>query len=204
MIPGTIIILNGASSSGKTSILNILQDILEEPYLNAGIDKFIWMLPERYLERPLWDEVLGLAVEAGALGRRLFSGMHRAIAELSLAGNNVLADHVLVERAWLDECADLFRDLPAYLIGLSCPLEVLEQREHVRRDRTPGQARLQFPLVHNSIQYDLMVDSSLYSPLECAHLIRQRLADGPPRVLRMYASSNTHRSDNHPGNKNPG
>ncbi|NIP51374.1 hypothetical protein GWN42_05855, partial [candidate division KSB1 bacterium] len=65
---------------GKTSILKELQRILSEPYLNAGIDKFIWMLPSRYLDRPLWDDVLGLATSAGQTGHRLFSGMHHAIA----------------------------------------------------------------------------------------------------------------------------
>jgi len=53
MTLGKIIFLNGASSSGKTSILMALQEMLEEPYLNAGIDKFIWMLPKRYLDPPL-------------------------------------------------------------------------------------------------------------------------------------------------------
>ena len=66
---GNIIILNGTSSSGKTSIVNALQAILDEPYLEVGIDKFIFMLPGRYLDRPLWDEVLGQAVKAGP-GRR--------------------------------------------------------------------------------------------------------------------------------------
>jgi chloramphenicol 3-O-phosphotransferase len=73
---GTIIILNGTLSSGKTSIVKALQNVLDEPYLEAGIDKFIWMLPHRYLDRPLWDEVLGLVVKAGPVGRTLMSGMH--------------------------------------------------------------------------------------------------------------------------------
>jgi chloramphenicol 3-O-phosphotransferase len=51
---GTLIVLNGTSSSGKTSIAQALQDLLTEPYLQAGIDKFIFMLPSRYLNRPLW------------------------------------------------------------------------------------------------------------------------------------------------------
>jgi chloramphenicol 3-O phosphotransferase len=180
---GTIIILNGASSSGKTSILTALQKQLPEPYLNAGIDKFIWMLPGRYLDRPLWDDVLGLATHAGSLGHQLFAGMHHAIAVLARTGNNVIADHVLVEPAWINECARLFADLPAYLIGVRCPLEVLEEREKARRDRTPGQARAQYPIVG---VYDLELDTSLLSIDECARRIQQRLEDGdPPHAFKQ-------------------
>ena len=191
---GTIIILNGTSSSGKTGILNALQEILDEPYLNAGIDKFIWMLPERYLDRPLWDDVLGLAVKAGTTGHTLMSGMHRAIAALSKTGNNVLADHVLVEPQWVQECADLFCELPAYLIGIRCPLDVLEQREKSRKNRTLGQARAQFEIVHAHGIYDLEVDTSILSVSECALQIKQRIENGAPptafkRLGQLYINT---------------
>lgn len=184
--PGTILLLNGASSYGKTSLLRALQALLAEPFLDAGIDKFIWMLPKRYLDRPLWDEVLGLNVRAGPLGHRLFSGMHHAIAALSRAGNPVLADHVLVEPRWVAECAALFSGLPAYLVGLRCPLEVLEERERQRRDRTWGQAREQFEVVHAHVVYDLEVDTSLHSPEECALQVREMLEAGNvPRAFKL-------------------
>src|SRR4051812_25397225 len=108
--PGTIIILNGASSSGKSSILAELQRTLEGPFLNAGIDKFIFMLPSRYLNRPLWDDVLGKADAAGDQGHLLFSGMHHALAAMARQGNHLLVDHVLVEPRWVEECAHLFAD----------------------------------------------------------------------------------------------
>jgi chloramphenicol 3-O phosphotransferase len=182
---GKIIVLNGTSSSGKTSVLRALQEVLDEPYLDAGIDKFLWMLPKRYLEPPLWGDVLGLADRAGPLGHTLMSGMHRAIAELSRAGLNVVADHVLVDPCWLRECAALFADLPAYLVGIRCPLEVVEERERARRDRTWGQARAQFGLVHAHGIYDLEVDTSLSSPQECALQIRAGLEGGtPPMAFR--------------------
>jgi len=73
-MPGTIILLNGTSSSGKTSIVKALQDSLEEPYLVMGIDRFIWMLPKRYLNSPLWDEVLGLLTEPGRRGLHYSQG----------------------------------------------------------------------------------------------------------------------------------
>lgn len=187
--PGTIILLNGASSSGKTSILKAIQQLSPIPYLDAGIDRFIWMLPKRYLERPLWDDVLGLATEAGETGRRLFAGMHRAIAALSRQGNPVVADHVLVEAAWAADCAAQFAGLPAWLVGIRCPLEVLEERERVRRDRTLGQARAQFEKVHAACVYDLEVNTSCLSPEECARVILNRVNSGEPPAAfkRMLA-----------------
>lgn len=195
--PGNIILLNGASSAGKTSILLALQQVLDTPHLDAGIDKFLWMLPKRYLDVPLWHGVFEYtwreqgntkepSIQAGPLGNRLMSGMHQAIAALSQAGNNVIADHVLIERQWIQECADLFADLPAMFVGVHCPLEVLEQRERERGDRTLGQARAYFRKVHAHGIYDLHVDTSRSSPVECALQIKQRLQDGiPPRAFKM-------------------
>jgi len=185
MTTGRIIILNGTSSSGKTSIVKALQGILVEPFLDAGIDKFIWMLPKRFLDRPLWDDVLGQAIRAGPIGHQLMSGMHHAIAALSRAGNNVIADHVLVEPVWLQECTRLFGDLPALFVSVQCPLTVLEQREQARTDRTLGQARAQYPLVHAHGVYDVTVDTSVSTPEECARQIKRRLEDGPaPQAFR--------------------
>lgn len=180
----TIIFINGTSSSGKTSLLKALQKKLQEPYLDMGIDKFIWMLPSRYLDRPLWDEVLGKALHAGPVGLSLFSGMHHAIAAAASRGNNVIADHALVEKAWVDECASLFAGMNAYLIGLYCPLEVLEQREKDRKDRTLGQARLQFDVIHKYTKYDLELDTSKLTTEECADNVIERLRT-PPAAFRQ-------------------
>ncbi len=190
MKTGTIIILNGTSSSGKTSILKELQKQLPEPYLDAGIDKFIWMLPKRYLDRPLWDDVLGLAVEAGKTGEILFSGMHHAIAALAKTGNNVVADHVLVEPSWVIECANLFADLEAYLIGIKCPLEVAEEREKQREDRTLGQAKAQYPLVHQHALYDVEIDTSRLSIQESTSKIIEMISTQKPTAFNKIHTGN--------------
>lgn len=180
----TVIFINGTSSSGKTSLLKALQKKLQEPYLDMGIDKFIWMLPSRYLDRPLWDEVLGKALHAGPVGLTLFSGMHYAIAAAASRGNNVIADHAFVEKAWVDECVSLFAGMNAYLIGLYCPLEVLEQREKDRKDRTLGQAGLQFDVIHKYTKYDLELDTSKLTTEECADNVIERLKT-PPAAFRQ-------------------
>ena len=175
----TIIFINGTSSSGKTSLVKALQKHLPEPFLDMGIDRFIWMLPARYLDRPLWDDVLGKAVHSGPLGLTLFSGMHHAIAAAASRGLNILADHVFVEKVWVDECASLFAEMNAYLIGLHCPLEVLEQREKDRKDRTLGQAREQFNVIHKYVTYDLELDTSELSTDECVTQVIERLKTPP-------------------------
>ena len=83
MQPGTILILNGTSSSGKSTLIRLLQKDLNQPYLEFGLDKLIWMLPKRYFSPPLWDEVLGKADQAGAYGHQLVHAMHRAIRSLA-------------------------------------------------------------------------------------------------------------------------
>lgn len=187
---GTILILNGTSSSGKSTLLKALQNRLSEPYLDAGLDKFLWMLPKRYLNDPaLWSQVMR-PTEAGPVGLALVSGMHRAIAALAAAGNCVVADHVLIDPRWLEDGARVFSPLPAYFIGVRCPLDLLEQRERDRGDRTLGQAREQFDRIHAHGAYDFEVDTSLASPEECAGQIASFLANRPaPRAFRLLAGA---------------
>ena len=78
MAYGTIIMLNGTTSAGKTSIISVLHKILDEPYLHAGIDAFFHMLPPRYLWGSQWTEVLDQDGGAGPVGRKVATGMHHA------------------------------------------------------------------------------------------------------------------------------
>jgi chloramphenicol 3-O phosphotransferase len=45
MEQGNIVLLNGTSSAGKTSIAKALQEIMETPYLHMGIDHFLSSVP---------------------------------------------------------------------------------------------------------------------------------------------------------------
>jgi chloramphenicol 3-O phosphotransferase len=199
MPDGTIIILNGPSSSGKSSLVRALQELLPEPYLDAGLDKFLWMLPRRYLNEPdYWQQIFTYryrleeketvidSIAPASYGDLLVRGMHRAQAVLARSGNNMVADHVLICESWVADCAGCLADLPAWLIGVRCPLEVLEARERQRKDRTLGQARAQFDVVHAHGIYDFEVDTSVMSPENCAWAIRQHIGDGSaPQALKV-------------------
>ncbi len=183
---GKIIILNGTSSSGKTSLVKALQDGFDDPFLAVGLDRFINMLPSRFFKKPLWNGVLGLTVANGSVGHQLITGMHRTIAGLARAEINVVADHVLVEQHLVEDLAAQLTGLPAWFVGVHCDLEVLKKRETDRKDRTLGQAAAQFPHVHGHGQYDLEVDTTNTPTDELSTKIRSYVeADVPIAFARL-------------------
>ena len=179
---GRIVLLNGTTSSGNTTLVRALQAILPDPWLEIGIDRFVFALPKRYLDQPLWSEVFRYVrpdgatdgpfrIETGDLGRRLVSGMHRTVAALAEGGLDVIVDHVLLEDGWLEECRRLWAGSAVTVVGVRCPLPVVVERERARKDRTIGQAEAQFAVVHEGRTYDLEVDTSMLSAEEAAREI---------------------------------
>ena len=53
------------------------------------------------------------------------------------------------------------------------PLDVLEARERERGDRLIGLARWQYDRVHHGKRYDLELDTSKATPMECAETMKQ-------------------------------
>jgi chloramphenicol 3-O phosphotransferase len=167
---GSIIVLNGASSSGKTTLARALQASLPEPYYLVQLDAFEDMIPERLL--------VGGAVENAALTLSA-KAMHTTLACLSANGMGVIADYVFLDApglsGWLRDCVETLRGLPVLFVGVHCTLEELERRELQRGDRDVGQARWQFPRVHTHGVYDLHVDTSECSTDACVEAIIERL-----------------------------
>lgn len=188
-----IVVLNGASSSGKTSTAIELKSLLGPQTICLGLDDIL----ER--EKPFGSEhappfvrnlrILWFHFTDGRLG--LFKKLHRESVRLYEAGYNVI-----IETAWMDpralrDAAVCFAPLHAFLIGMKPPLEVSEGWERNRQDRPKGQARKHYNLVHAHGVYDLLVDPSQMSPRECAVCIMERLADAPPSAFRQLRSQKT-------------
>jgi chloramphenicol 3-O phosphotransferase len=196
---GRIILVNGTSSSGKTTLVKGLQSTLPDLWLEMGIDRFAYALPGRVLGQPTWpqlfryvrpnDESGGpFTIETTTLGQRFISGMHATAAALAAHGLNVIVDHVLLEQAWLDECSRLWARFPVLVVGVRCPLDVVLKREIEREDRTLGQAEAQFAVVHRwADRYDVEVDTSVLTPDEAVARIVGALAtttrEWPPADL---------------------
>ena len=172
-----LILLNGTSSAGKTTLAKALQDTLPTPHLLVGIDTVVFALPSRYVNDPArWSEVYryhydgdritGISIQP--YGDQLVRGLHRAVAGLARAGLDVVVDHVLSEPAWVADLDEAWAGLDLLRVGVLCPLEVAEQRERARGNRTLGWARAHAGVVHAHVRYDVAVDTSLAGPAECA------------------------------------
>jgi chloramphenicol 3-O phosphotransferase len=217
MTTGTIVLLNGTSSAGKTSIARALQEVMEEPFLHTGNDHFHAAFPQRFYvpsdgidpmaadgfllvfagEVRTFDAPDGrrgyaggtlTEVRIGPSGLRLQAGMYRAVAALAEAGNNVIVDTAIHDPRVLGMAVDALRDTEALFVGVRCPLAVAQAREVARGDRARGGAAAFHALVHAHGIYDLELDTSLLDPQTCALRIKEELGSGRPRTaLRRLA-----------------
>ncbi|MGX1129100.1 chloramphenicol 3-O phosphotransferase [Streptomyces glaucescens] len=166
---GLVILLNGTSSSGKSSIAAELLRLLDEPCFHMPVDAFHAMRSPVPVPPERLDTVL----------HRTWQGYHRAVAGMAAAGNDVVMDHVLSAEWRLADCLSLFVPQDVVFVGVHCPLEELERRERERGDRPPGLAARQLRQVHAHGVYDIECDTAADSPAECARRIRDFLPARP-------------------------
>ncbi|WP_052088138.1 chloramphenicol phosphotransferase CPT family protein [Paenibacillus wynnii] len=186
---GTVIFLNGTSSSGKTSISKELIRILEEDFMYLSVDHAISgvndMLMNMFGEHITREEIRRIEDEE-IIEKPVISLFHHYILAFSMAGKNIIVDHVLVDSKWLEECVQLLSDTRTFLIGVHCPINELERRERDRGDRPIGLASAQFTIVHENFQYDLEVNTHMNSVSECAVTIRDFIKTNEPSVLQTF------------------
>jgi len=202
--PGRVVVLNGAPRSGKSSIAAALQHRWDRPLIALGVDAYAAMTPERY--RP------GLGLRPGGerpdlepLVATLYAALYESVVAHSRRGLDVVVDvahHDDYSRPLdtLGIAATALRELPAYLIGVRCPLDVVMRRRDADRTgvyaQTPPGGGIPEPVlrwqhaVHVPGVYDLEVNTSLSTPEECAGAILTRMRDGPgdafARLPRPY------------------
>jgi len=190
----TIIILNGASSAGKTTIASSFQEIEATPFLYVSVDAFMHMLPQKWIgSQPEGIQLLpsqkipntpSIDIKLGPIAEKLFTGYRDCLLALFNAGNNVITDLILSREQDFQNLVDHFGELRAFLIGVYAPLEVLEVRE-IKRGEPRGLARGRFDAVYNKkIEYDLFIDTTQTSPRQAAERIQKLIMSTEPRALK--------------------
>lgn len=195
-----VILLNGSSSAGKTTLAQKLQQLLPEPYQYLSLDQFRDGMPERVrgLNAPPGSEgAAGLnvvpvaggltAIQFGEYGDRVLASMRQSAALFARNGIPVIIDDLLLKPTYVQDYVRHFDVAATWVVGVRCAPDIVSQREASRTGRFPGTAAEHFDRVHAAIgDYDVEVDTGLSTPRNGAEQVIARLAD-PPRCLADLA-----------------
>ncbi len=160
MEKGKIILLNGVSSSGKSTLAQELVRRLPE-YFHLSIDDFdgvIEAMEDRKNKRliPVETEYF----------------FHRTVAMFSDKGVNLVVDQILHNDFTTEDCVRTLRDYPIVFVGVHCPVEELRRREESRGDRQVGQGEGQLTYVHQQGEiYDVEVNTLSESLDSCVERV---------------------------------
>lgn len=151
--PGRIILLNGASSSGKSSLARAIQSRIDTPFWHISIDHLrdSGVLPSARIKSGEFDW--------RAMREAFFLGFERSLLAYLEAGNDLIVEHIMESEAWLLRLADMLAGDDVFFVGVHCALEELERRERERGDRPIGDARRDFHSIHSYCLYDFDVDA---------------------------------------------
>ena len=170
MASGRIVLFNGPSSAGKTTVAHAVARRLSTPWLLLPVDLFhqIRTRPDADLTDRQWQDVF----------HRTRAAYHRALVGAASCGCDVLADHVLNEPWRLDDLLGLSVGLDVLLVHVTCSPKELRRREKARGDRDPGTAVLQRRLVFQHGDCDLTVDTT-YGPDEPTAALLELIRNPP-------------------------
>ena len=150
---GKIILINGASSSGKSTLARELQQTLPLPFWHFSFDHL------RDSNALPMARIRSGEIDWPTMRPAVFDGFHRCLPALAKTGNNLIVEHIIENEMWLSDLVELLTGLDVFFVGVHCPLPELERRERERGNRRTGEARTDYQTVHSFTEYDLEVNS---------------------------------------------
>ena len=159
-----VILLNGPSSAGKSSIAKTLWQKLHDrgSAVIISLDNYLQMSASE----PIWED-------------DVFSIMPRMCEDIQAAlrgGKMVIIDHVITSARIYHVLNDAVAGFQMKTVLVSCDVEMLRRREAERGDRCAGSAEASLQYLYPKTGYDLCVDSSDASSAALAEKIINSLA----------------------------
>jgi len=177
-VPVQVVVLNGGSSSGTTSVGRALQTHLPEPHLLIGDDTLIDAMPTPRPGRhdaPISVDADG-TVRPGPTFRALEQAWYRGLAEMARQGALLILDEVFLSGGQSQSrLRNELTGLEVIWVAVHCDSRVAAAREATRADRDPGMAAAQAESVHFEVDYDLRVDTTHHTADECAAAIADQV-----------------------------
>lgn len=144
-----IILLNGPSSSGKSTLAKKLQTQIaenkNEHYEIVSIDDFLKMTTDT----PIYeDDVFEISFE-----------LCEKVVDALKSNPGAIIDHVITSERIFKQLMAAASSYDVILVHVTCPLEVLRNREENRRNRCLGSAEASYEFLYPKEGYDLTVDT---------------------------------------------
>ncbi len=156
-----IILLNGSSSAGKSTLAKALQALIadkrKERYEIVSIDDFLKMTTEDVIYEDDVYEISGPLCEM--------------VMEVFNANQGVIIDHVITSERIFAQLKEAVSPHRLWTVRVTCPLEIIRKREQERKDRCPGSAEASYTYLFPKEGYDLTVDTHFMTTSECVNKI---------------------------------
>jgi chloramphenicol 3-O phosphotransferase len=152
-VSGKIILLNGASSAGKSTLARAIQAKINVPFWHVSVDQ---LMDTDVLPRARFRTG---EFKWAASRTAFFEGFYRSLPAYAEAGNNLIVSHIIETDADMRTLARVLASFDVYFVGVHCDIVEMERREALRGDRPQGDARRDLATVHLNRTYDLEVDT---------------------------------------------
>ena len=156
-----VILLNGPSSSGKSTLAKTLQNLINteahKRCIVVSIDDFMKISQTETIYE---DDVFEISGD-----------MCAKALELLEAGFDIIIDHVITSERIFNQLVGSLSSFSLRKVRITCPLDILKRRELKRGDRCVGSAEASAEYLFPKEGYALVVDTGEQSPEENARLI---------------------------------
>jgi chloramphenicol 3-O phosphotransferase len=204
---GILYLLNGATSTGKTSTAKNLQELLPGPNTLLGIDTFHLSIPpskcqledpdDRYFTPICYDEngKRFCKIEHGEYIDQIDAARFKSIVAFLNEGVHVIADEVFWRKKTVETFLNALKGQSVYMIGMFVDEDEGERRSTARFSashpsddltsdfRPDGMSRASALFAHQFVHYDLEIDTTFFTPEQCAEKIAHFCQSNKPRAL---------------------
>ena len=167
-----LIVLEGGSGTGKSSLASALQErLLPQQWLHFSTDTVLYCLPQSILDQANlqndWTSIDTRAISRSA---------HACVCSLLVSGYRVIFDCVVMTERGARELLLAFQAHRPVLVRLTCSWEEVRRRTVARGDRTLEEAEHGFKTSGLHLVADHVLDTTNQTPAELADSLASSLA----------------------------